>query len=421
MNKNYKTMLMVVVSMLVGAGIMSTFGNRMPMNGTQNTAAAGSTKKDKEPDYWVAPMDANYRRDKPGKSPMGMDLIAVYANSDSPGTVRINADVVNNIGVRTAAVESKRLHSKIKTVGYVQYDEERLVHIHPRVSGWVERLYVGATGDEVKQGQALYSLYSPELVNAQEELVLALSRNNARLAQAAEERLRSFKINKQFIQAIKKNKRVQKTVTFYAQKDGVIENLNIREGFHVKPGMTIMSIGTLDHVWVEAEVFERQVSLVTKDLPVTMTLDYMPERKWQGKIDYVYPSLDAKTRTLRVRLRFENKDKILKPNMFAQVIIHADSLQETIVVPNQALIRSEEQDRVVLALGEGRFKSIAVQVGQRDDEFVAVRKGLQVGDEVVISAQFLLDSESSKSSDFLRMDHAGVTHTPEMNMETNHD
>lgn len=403
MNTQYKTAFIIVMSMLAGAGIMFVSGSHMESSTTQEVG-----REDKKPDYWVAPMDANYRRDRPGKSPMGMDLVPVYENMDSPGTVEISPNVVNNIGVRIVPVERKQLRNKIKTVGYIQYDEDKLIHIHPRVSGWVERLYVGASGDEIKKGQALYSLYSPELVNAQEELLLALSRNNSRLVRAAEDRLRSLKLSDQLIRSIKQSKQAQKNVTFYAQQDGVIDNLKIREGFYVEPGITIMSIGELDEVWVEAEVFERQASIVRDGLPVSMSLDYIPERVWEGKIDYIYPSLDAKTRTLRVRLRFENKDKTLKPNMFAQVIIHVDSPQDVIVVPREALIRSEDQDRVVLALGKGRFKSIEVQTGQRDERHVAISQGLQLGDRVVVSAQFLLDSESSKNSDFMRMNHTAT-------------
>ena len=241
--------------------------------------------------------------------------------------------------------------------------------------------------------------------------MLALSRSNQRLARAAEDRLHALQLSKKLIQQIKKNRQVEKTVTFYAKQSGVVDNLNIREGFYVKPGVNIMSIGALDNVWVEAEIFERQAALVKAGLPVTMSMDYLPERKWQGEIDYVYPSLDEKTRTLRVRLRFSNQDKVLKPNMFTQVIIHADSLQEVLLVPQQAVIRSADQDRVVMALGEGRFKSVAVQIGQRDDQHIAIIKGLEEGDKVVVSAQFLLDSESSKSSDFQRMNHSmGMTH-----------
>ncbi|WP_019603396.1 efflux RND transporter periplasmic adaptor subunit [Teredinibacter turnerae] len=367
-----------------------------------------SASAEKKPLYWVAPMDPNYRRDKPGKSPMGMDLIPVYEDGGSgsdtgPGTIKISPEVVNNLGVRTATVERMALHSEIVSVGYVQYDEERLVHIHPRVSGWVEKLYVKASGDPVQKNTPLYSLYSPELVNAQEELVLALNRDNKRLVEAAKSRLVALQISNDFIQKLSRTKKVQQTVTFYAPQNGVVDNLNIREGFYVQPGTTMLSIGALDEVWVEGEIFERQASLIQLNDSVTMTLDYLPGKTWEGKVDYIYPTLNSKTRTVRLRLRFANPDAVLKPNMFAQISIHSDSAEQLLMIPKEALIRTGAQDRVVLALGEGRFKSIEVVAGRRDAGFVEILEGLDEGETIVTSAQFLLDSESSKTSDFKRM------------------
>ena len=168
----------------------------------------------------------------------------------------------------------------------------------------------------------------------------------------------------------------------------------------------MMSIGALDEVWVEAEIFERQASFVDVGLPVTMRLDYLPGRRWTGEVDYVYPALDPKTRTVRVRLRFANEGNALKPNMFTHVEIHAQSDRKTLVIPREAVIRTGNQDRVVLALGGGRFKSIEIELGRIDRKFAEVRSGLAEGEEIVVSAQFLLDSESSKTSDFTRMRHA---------------
>jgi len=362
--------------------------------------------------YWVAPMDPNYRKDKPGKSPMGMDLVPFYEVDDTgsnagPGTVKISPDVVNNLGVRTAPAQLGYLRSEIRTVGYVKYDEDRLVHIHPRVSGWIEKLYIKASGEPVKKGEPLYNIYSPELVNAQEELVMALERKKPRLIRAAENRLASLRVPAKVIKQLQESREVKQNITFYAPQNGVVDNLNIRQGFFVKPGSTIMSIGNLEQVWVEAEVFERQVAGVAAGLPVTMSLDYLPGREWHGVVDYVYPALNAKTRTLRVRLRFKNDKRLLKPDMFAQVVIHLDSSLKTLLVPREAVIRSGRSNRVVLALGEGRFKSINVKVGRFDVLSAEILSGLSEGEKVVTSAQFLIDSESSKTSDFKRMNHGG--------------
>ena len=399
MNISLKLISIATLSAVVGAlvGIL--------IIGDSKEQAAITAK----PSYWVAPMDANFRRDKPGKSPMGMDLIPVFkATDDDLGVVRISPDVINNLGVRTALVTRDVLRAEIRTVGYVKYDEDQLKHIHPRVEGWIENLYVKAAGDPVTKNQPLYDLYSPQLVNAQEEYLLALSRNNNSLISASENRLKALQLSPSFINQLGKNKKVQQTITFDAPQDGVIDNLNIREGFFVKPGTTLMSIAVLDQVWVEAEIFERQAALVKIGLPVTMTVDYMQGHVWEGQVDYVYPTLDPKNRTARVRLRFENSDKLLKPNMFTVVVIHRQSDAPTLLVPKQAVIRTGARNVVVQALGNGKFKSIEVELGASDGTNIAISKGLKEGETVVVSAQFLLDSESSKDSDFKRMDYSGA-------------
>lgn len=374
--------------------------------GSANPGADQSNEK--LPLYWVAPMDPNYRRDKPGKSPMGMDLIPVYEENASggagPGTINISPSVENNLGVRTESVQRRALHVPIRTVGYVQYNEDTLVHIHPRVEGWVDTLHVKASGEYVKKGEPLYSLYAPELVNAQEELLIAMRRGNEDLISAARSRLDALQMPKDAIRSLISTKKVRQTITFSAPQTGFVDNLNIREGFFIKPGNTILSIGALDEVWVDAEIFERQSEQVKVGFPVTMTLDFLPGIKWEGEVDYVYPTLEQSTRTLRVRLRFKNQDYVLKPNMFAQITIHADLDSSNVLVPSEAVIRTGTQDRVVLALGDGQFKSIAVDVGRVVNEYTEILTGLSDGDEIVTSAQFLLDSESSISSDFKRME-----------------
>jgi len=401
---NRSNIITAIILVLVAGGIGHWLGlSRSP-------APVEGVAQEKVPLYWVAPMNPNYKRDKPGKSPMGMDLIPVYdEGSDGadagPGTIKISPDVVNNLGVRTAVAERKPLHSEIQTVGYVKFDEDQLVHIHARVEGWIEKLNVKAEGDPVNKGQALYEIYSPELVNAQEELVLALDRKNRRLIQAARDRLKALQLPKDAIEKLIQNRQVRQTITFFAPQSGVIDNLNVRQGVFIKPGTTIMSIGALDQVWVEAEVFERQASEVAVGVPVTMSLDYMPGKEWRGKVDYVYPTLDSKTRTVKVRMRFENEKDLLKPNMFAQVIIHIKNSANTLVVPTEAVIRTGSANRVVLALGDGRFKSIEVKVGRISERSAEILAGLEEGERIVTSSQFLLDSESSKTSDFMRMNH----------------
>lgn len=405
MSSNAKIILAIIIGMLLGGIAMSFLGGSAESGLTQKSDSVA-----KKPLYWVAPMDSNYRRDKPGKSPMGMDLIPVYAedatsNDQGPGAIKIQSHVINNLGIRTTKVEIKSLHSEIQTVGYVQYDEDKLIHIHPRVDGWVEKLFVKSSGDPVNKGQPLYTLYSPQLVNAQEELLIALKRGNRSLINAAKARLESLQLSEKFIETLVKVRQVQQNITFYSPQSGVVDDLKVREGFYVKPGSTLMSIGQLESIWVEAEVFERDAGVIVQGLPVTMRLDYLPGKVWTGEVDYIYPTLNSKTRTLRVRVKFENPDLTLKPSMFAQVSIQVQRQQPTIIVPKEAVIRTGSQDRVVLSLGEGQFKSIAVKIGRVTSSHIEILDGLVEGDEIVTSAQFLIDSESSKTSDFVRMSH----------------
>ena len=395
----------ITVALLIATATLAHYSALWRMKGAEDSGEATAKQ---EPLYWVAPMDPNYKRDKPGKSPMGMDLIPVYeeAGGDQEvGTVTISPDVVNNLGVRTAPVTRGQMDVSVNTVGYVQYDEDHLIHIHPRVEGWIENLYVKASGDPVKQGAPLYALYSPTLVNAQEELLLALKRNNTTLIEAAIERLASLQVPQSEINRLSKSGKVSQTITITAPQSGVLDNLMAREGMFVKPGMEIMAIGQLEHIWVIGEVFERQASLVQVGDPVQMQLDYLPGREWQGQVDYVYPSLNTTTRTAQVRVHFNNPDGYLKPGMFAQMRIEAAPMDDTLLIPREALIRTGSQSRVVLVKGEGRFKSVAVQVGHITDDQAEIMSGLDEGDRIVTSAQFLIDSESSKTSDFRRMSH----------------
>lgn len=397
---NKGTLVTALIGAIVGA-VLATLLLQASSSKEEQSVVAD------QPLYWVAPMDPNFRRDGPGKSPMGMDLIPVYqedtnANAEQ-GRIYIAPNVVNNLGVRTAAVVRKSMQTPITTLGYVQYDQDQMRHIHTRVDGWLEKLYVKAAGDPVKQGEPLYKLYSPQLVNAQEELVVALKRNNTPLIEAAKHRLKALHLSEPFIERLVSTQKVQQSVTFYSPKSGVVAGLKVREGFYVNPANTLMSIAEINQVWVEAEVFENDVARVQPGLAVVMELDAFAGQQWQGVVDYVYPTLTEKTRTLRARLKFDNPDKKLKPNMFAQVTIMPKAKEARLVVPREAVIRTGTQDRVVLAFDNGEFKSVAVTLGQVSAEEVEIVSGLLQGDTVVTSAQFLIDSESSKTSDFTRM------------------
>lgn len=394
-----KILLGAAIGLVVGAGGVWLLS-------ASKEEGVDAADKERQPLYWVAPMDSSYIRDTPGKSPMGMDLIPVYEQDGAesePGTVVIAPHVVNNLGVRTAPVESGRLNLNVRTVGYVQYDENRLVHMHPRVEGWIEKLHIKAEGDRVEKGEPLYALYSPTLVNAQEELLLALKRDNPALISAAVERLSALQVPESDIEQLRLTRRVSQTISIAAPQSGVVDNLGVREGMFVKPGLEMMTIGQLEHIWLIGEVFERQASLVSVGDRVRMHLDYLPGREWVGQVNYVYPSLNEQTRTAQIRVHFDNPEGFLKPGMFAQMIIETQPGAESLLIPREALIRTGSQARVVLALGEGSFKSIAVTVGRVGERQVEILSGLSAGDRIVTSAQFLIDSESSKTSDLKRM------------------
>jgi Cu(I)/Ag(I) efflux system membrane fusion protein len=418
MKIHMRVVIALIVGGVIGAGISTLLFSSPAMNehkkvSNQTANDNKASNQQREPLYWVAPMDPNFRKDKPGKSPMGMDLIPFYGNqsgaensiSEQAGAVKISPDVVNNLGVRTARAKMATLNNTIETVGYVKYNEDTIIHMHPRVEGWVDALYVSTAGETVSKGQKMYGIYSPQLVSAQEEYLLAKKGQSRVIIDAARQRLLALHMPKEAMQQLDSDGKVLQSVTFYAPQSGVLEHLKIRHGFYVKPGDTLLSIASLDEVWVEAEVFEQQAALLEEGLGVNMDVAYLPDRQWQGKLDYIYPSLDKTTRALRVRLRFDNPERLLKPNMYSNITIEGKHDVATLTVPREAVIRTGNQDRVVLALGEGYFKSVAVTLGKMSREAIEVTSGIEVGDEVVISAQFLIDSQSSISSDFVRMDH----------------
>jgi Cu(I)/Ag(I) efflux system membrane fusion protein len=416
-----KSFFFILLGFILGIGFSAYFvGGIKPLlnliQGSDNhlgsdhdwVNASAKNKANDEPLYWVAPMDDNYRRKEPGLSPMGMDLVPVFANKNTgvdegPGTIYIAPHVVNNLGVRTAPVRFESLHKTIHTVGNVVYDQQKITHVNPVTQGWIDKVYVKTIGDRVVKNQPLYRLYSPELVNAQEEFLLALNSNNRYQINAAKKRLLALQIPKKTIEELQKSQKVQQNITFYASQNGVVTNLNIRTGSFVTPKLLMMSITDLSSVWIESHIFERQTQQVHIGMLATIDVNASPGKKWLGKVDYIYPIMDEKMRTLKVRLILDNMDEILKVNMFTNITFHSDEQEKTMVIPTEALIRTGKQDRVVLSLGQGSYKSVEVSVGQFGETSVEILDGLSVADRVVSSGQFLLDSESSKSSDFKRM------------------
>ena len=395
----------VFVATLIAAIVIAFLAGRI-FNDSSGMSGSSPGDGDREILYWVAPMDPNFRRDEPGKSPMGMDLVPVYADEidSQPGVVRIDPTIVNNLGVRTAIAERSVLMRRIETVGYVTYDEDTVQHLHTRVDGWVEKLVTKATGDPVEKGQLLFELYSPTLVNAQEEFLIAIRSGNSVLLKASRDRLGAMGVSTPEIARLEKERTVRQRVRVYAESAGVIANLGVREGVYVTPATEVMTVARLDRVWVIAEVFERQSSWVKPGQKATVELDYLPGRTLEGTVDYVYPELDPKTRTLKVRLQFENAGELLRPNMFSRVVIEADGFGRVVNVPREAVIRGGSMDRVVLALGEGRFRAQPVRLGIESGDRIAIRSGLEAGETIVVSGQFLIDSESNIETALERME-----------------
>ena len=361
----------------------------------------------KEPEilYWVAPMDPNFRRDEPGKSPMGMDLVPVYAeNGSDSDAVHISSAVEQSLGVRTSKAERRSLWRKVEATGYVGFDETRVSQINLRTEGWIERLLVKNEGERVKKGQLLFEFYSPQVVNAQKEFVQAKRRNDPQMLAATEEKLLALGMVQADIQRLAKTLKATNTVQVLAPQDGTVTNLNVREGIFVKPATEIMSLADLSSVWLQAEVFESQTDWVMEAQSAEARLNYMPGEVFSGRVDYVYPVLDPKTRTLQVRLRFDNPHERMKPNMYARVTIFGKSHPGALSIPRESLIRGQDTDRVVVALGDGNYTVQEVMTGIESGGWLEIIAGLEVGDEVVTSAQFLIDSEASLAGSIQRLD-----------------
>ncbi|HZK13467.1 MAG TPA: efflux RND transporter periplasmic adaptor subunit, partial [Desulfobaccales bacterium] len=309
----------------------------VPVPGAASPAPAA--KKERKIKYWVAPMDPTYIRDKPGKSPMGMDLVPVYEDvgGDSPGVIQVSPATVQSMGVRTAKVEVRPLSRLTLAVGRVAFNERNLATITTKVDGWVERLYVNATGDPVRKGQTLLSLYSPDLVSSQQEYLLAVRNLKAmksspvkemaegarRLADAARRRLSYYDISAAQINNLERTGQVKKNLTLASPANGIVTKRMVTQGMYVKAGMPLLEVADLSTVWVDAEIYQYELPWIKVGQPVTMSLDYLPGETFPGKIEYIYPYLKEATRTAMVRLRFPNPGLKLKPEMFAQVKIES--------------------------------------------------------------------------------------------------
>jgi multidrug efflux pump subunit AcrA (membrane-fusion protein) len=391
-----------------GRGFVSPADNAGGASSVESPCPNGAN-----PLYWKAPMDPAFVREVPGKSPMGMDLVPVCPNrsNEAPdGAILIDSATIQNMGVRTTLVERRDLARSVRAVGRVAYDERRMSHVHTKVQGWVEKLLVDFVGQEVQRGQPLLEIYSPELVATQEELLLAARYRDATnqspfdevrsggeaLFSASKRRLAHWDIPERDIERLLETGNVQRTLTLYAPDAGVVTRLGVRSGMEVQPNTNLYTIADLSKVWVLADVYEYELPWLELGQKAAVELSYLPGEPIRGKLTYIAPFLDPATHTIEVRLELDNQDGKLKPEMFGNVVISGVPRPNTLAIPTNAVIRSGTRTVAIVAKGEGRFEPRELELGiDSADGWLEVLSGLDEGERIVVSSQFLIDSESN--------------------------
>jgi Cu(I)/Ag(I) efflux system membrane fusion protein len=364
--------------------------------------------------YWYDPMHPQYRSDKPGASPdCGMEMVPMYADEAAAqqnlpaGAVQISPQKQQLTGVRTAPVSRRELTKTIRTVGIVQPDETLVHKVHTKFPGWVEKLFVNSMGQHVRAGDPIIAIYSPDLVSTQTEYLLArrgyeqlhhspvadAADSSKTLLEAARRRLLLWDVTPQQIRELEEAGRAQTSVTLHSPVSGYVTAKDVYQGVYVTPEMDLYTVTDLSRVWVVLDVYEHEVPDVHVGTPVTLRLSYYPGATLAGAVAYVYPYLDGKTRTNKVRVELNNPGMRLKPDMYASAEIQA-SLGNQLVVPDDAVLDSGTRQIVFVATGNGHFEPRAVQLGQRADGYIAVIGGVQDGEQVVVAANFMVDSES---------------------------
>ncbi len=406
---------LLLIGIIAGLGLAAAggylAGTRLEPKGIKSTQAPDSKNKRKIL-YYRNPMNPAITSPVPAKDQMGMDYVPVYADekgtNEPPGTVRIDPVMVQDMGVRTEVVRKITLGKMVRGYGRVAYNENNLLVIHPKFKGWIEEQFVSKTGEHVKKGQPLLSVYSPELVASQEEYLLAMAsekmlsespiavvRNNASsLTEASRRRLELFDIPESAIQELEKSGRIKKAMVINAPATGTVLMVGVRPGAYVTPVTDLYRIADLSTVWVYGNIFEPDLDWIRLGDKAVMKIAAAPGRTFRGKIDFIYPYEQGKTRTVRIRLLFENPGMVLKPGMFANITITARARHNVLAVPSEAIIRSGEQDQVFIEVAPGRFEPRLVTLGIEARGFTQILSGVKQGEKVVTSAQFLIDSES---------------------------
>lgn len=364
--------------------------------------------------YYRNPMGTGHTSPKPMKDDMGMDYLPVYADEvagtaqAAPGTVSIDPTVIQNIGVRTAPVARGTVATEIEANGVLAPDETRTTTVTTKIDGYIERLYVNAVGQAVRKGDPLFDLYSPDLSALLEEFLAAVRyreavpadasddtrRSAGELAAAAQRRLELLGLDRAQIARIAAQRTAPRAVTFYAERAGVVLKKNVLAGGYVAAASELFTLADLTQIWVIADVYAQDLSAVRVGQSARVSVQGLPGRRFAGRVDFIYPTMDAQTRTVKLRVVLANPQRLLRPDMYARVTVAAGGRTQTVLVPKSAVLRSGKQDIVLLALGEGRFRPQAVRLGGESGEHYVVADGVKAGEVVVTSAQFLLDSES---------------------------
>ena len=407
MNSKNSIWFFVAVAAL-GFGL---FGGYWFANSQVEKAGMDMAPVEREPLFYRNPMNAEITSPVPAKDHMGMDYVPVYADDDSSGpagTVRIDPVTTQNIGVRTARAEISTIAREINTVGRVDYDEQRIVRLHPKTQGWVEELRIGTTGEAIKSDEILLSIYSPQLVSTQQEYLLALNsfktlsespfedvrQGAADMVETTLERLRNLDVPEHQIQMLKDKREVMKLLHIHSPAPGIVVNVGVRDGQYVTPQTEMYMIADLSRVWVIVDIFEEELPWVKVGDRAEMRVAAVPGGVISGKLTYINPYAEKTTRTIKARLEFDNSELLLKPDMFADVSIQASPRENVITVPSEAIIRSGLSEQVFVVREPGKFEPRLVEVGLSGNGSTEIRSGLNAGEEVVVSAQFLIDSES---------------------------
>ncbi len=373
-------------------------------------ADQGTSGGERKIAYYRSPMNPLETSPVPKKDEMGMDYVPVYEDQVGSDQIHIDPATQQNIGVTTEPVKKMKLTRTIRTTANIAYDETKLYTISTKIQGYIEKLYVDYTGQFVKKGQPLLSIYSPDLVSTQEEYLQALkyqkqisggsaiSKQGAeQLVESAKRRLLYWDISEKEIQALEKRGTPEKTMTIYSPANGIVTDKMVINGQSIMPGMTLYKIADLSDVWGLAQIYQYELPWIRLGDKVDLQLSYIPGKTFQGRITYIYPYLDPESKTVQVRIEIHNSANYeFKPGMFADATIKSPLTLETVAVPNQAIIHTGTRDVAIIALGDGYFKPVNVLLGVRGDGgYVQVLKGLSGGEKIVTSSEFLIDSESN--------------------------